>query len=72
MFGDDLSVQAAKITKVKSTYIRNGRATSPFGRLVEGKERWEASDYPQSVLPLHWGGAEPKSFCHLYGAQSYG
>ncbi|GFX19850.1 uncharacterized protein TNCV_1434111 [Trichonephila clavipes] len=26
--------------------------------LVEGEEKWEASDYPQSVLPLNWGGTE--------------
>ncbi|GFV82786.1 uncharacterized protein TNCV_4147541 [Trichonephila clavipes] len=27
--------------------------------LVEGEERWEVSDHPQSVLPLNWGGTEP-------------
>ncbi|GFW82996.1 uncharacterized protein TNCV_4604231 [Trichonephila clavipes] len=32
---------------------------SPLVRLVEGEERWEASDHPQSVLPLNWGGIEP-------------
>ncbi|GFT89749.1 uncharacterized protein TNCV_1665231 [Trichonephila clavipes] len=26
--------------------------------LVEGEERWEDSDHPQSVLPLNWGGTE--------------
>ncbi|GFV24587.1 uncharacterized protein TNCV_1914491 [Trichonephila clavipes] len=28
-------------------------------RLVEGEERWAASDYYQSVPPLYWGGTEP-------------
>ncbi|GFU26148.1 uncharacterized protein TNCV_5105931 [Trichonephila clavipes] len=27
----------------------------PLVRLVEGKERWEAPDYPQDVIPLNWG-----------------
>ncbi|GFT54570.1 uncharacterized protein TNCV_344551 [Trichonephila clavipes] len=35
------------------------RAASPLVRLVVGEERWEASDHPQSVLPLNWGGIEP-------------
>ncbi|GFU27159.1 uncharacterized protein TNCV_775771 [Trichonephila clavipes] len=35
-------------------------AASPLVRLVDGEEKWEASDYPQSVLPLNWGGIEPK------------
>ncbi|GFW45848.1 uncharacterized protein TNCV_4495681 [Trichonephila clavipes] len=34
-------------------------AASPLVRLVEGEERWEASDHPQSVLPLNWDGIEP-------------
>ncbi|GFW49502.1 uncharacterized protein TNCV_2842831 [Trichonephila clavipes] len=25
----------------------------------KGEERWEASEHPQSVLPLNWGGIEP-------------
>ncbi|GFW82333.1 uncharacterized protein TNCV_3818141 [Trichonephila clavipes] len=36
-------------------------AVSPLVRLVEGEERWEASDHPQSVLPLNWGVIEPNS-----------
>ncbi|GFW38741.1 uncharacterized protein TNCV_3881081 [Trichonephila clavipes] len=35
------------------------RAASPLVRLVKGEERLEASDHPQSVLPLNWGGIEP-------------
>ncbi|GFS77203.1 uncharacterized protein TNCV_3757991 [Trichonephila clavipes] len=52
--------------------LNSRRATSPLVRLVEGGERWEASGHPQSVLPLNWGGIEPKLYCHLFGAQSYG
>ncbi|GFU75223.1 uncharacterized protein TNCV_2056661 [Trichonephila clavipes] len=37
--------------------LNSRRAASPLVRLVEGKERWEASD-PQSVLPLNWGRTE--------------
>ncbi|GFW22483.1 uncharacterized protein TNCV_2170171 [Trichonephila clavipes] len=36
--------------------LNSHRAASP---LVEGEERWEASDHPQSVLPQNWGGIEP-------------
>ncbi|GFU79514.1 uncharacterized protein TNCV_2915741 [Trichonephila clavipes] len=39
--------------------LNSRRAASPFVRLAEGEERWEASDHPQSVLPLNWGGIEP-------------
>ncbi|GFY12571.1 uncharacterized protein TNCV_2447621 [Trichonephila clavipes] len=35
------------------------QAASPLVRLVEGKERWEASGYTQSVLPQNWGGIDP-------------
>ncbi|GFW94460.1 hypothetical protein TNCV_2701811 [Trichonephila clavipes] len=57
--------------------LNSRRAASPLIRLVEGKERWEASDHPQSYqspprVPLNRGGTEPNSYCHLYGAQSYG
>ncbi|GFV97176.1 uncharacterized protein TNCV_3527611 [Trichonephila clavipes] len=33
-------------------------AASPLVWLVEREKRWEASDHPQSVLPLNWGGTE--------------
>ncbi|GFX72175.1 uncharacterized protein TNCV_1954511 [Trichonephila clavipes] len=39
--------------------LNSRRVTSPLVRLVEGEERWEAFDHPQSVLPLNWGGIEP-------------
>ncbi|GFX76761.1 uncharacterized protein TNCV_664681 [Trichonephila clavipes] len=34
------------------------RAASPLVRLVEGEEKWEASDHPQGVLPQNWGETE--------------
>ncbi|GFS91802.1 hypothetical protein TNCV_2531251 [Trichonephila clavipes] len=36
------------------------RAASSHVRLVEGEESWEASDYPQEVLPESWGETELK------------
>ncbi|GFW91166.1 uncharacterized protein TNCV_1808871 [Trichonephila clavipes] len=39
--------------------LNSRRAASPLVRLVEGEGRWKASDHPQSVLPLIWGGIEP-------------
>ncbi|GFW68000.1 uncharacterized protein TNCV_1617611 [Trichonephila clavipes] len=51
--------------------LNSRRAARPLVWLLEGGERWEASDHPQSVLPLNWGGTEPND-CHLHGAQSYG
>ncbi|GFY31148.1 uncharacterized protein TNCV_4360551 [Trichonephila clavipes] len=39
--------------------LNSRRAASPLVWLVEGKERWESSDHPWSVLPLDWGGIEP-------------
>ncbi|GFW67447.1 uncharacterized protein TNCV_3391181 [Trichonephila clavipes] len=34
-------------------------ATSPPERLVERKERWEASEHLQRVHPQNWDGTEP-------------
>ncbi|GFX33944.1 uncharacterized protein TNCV_911481 [Trichonephila clavipes] len=39
--------------------LNSRRAASHLVWLVEGEERWQASDHPQSVLPLNWGGTEP-------------
>ncbi|GFV99436.1 uncharacterized protein TNCV_1514061 [Trichonephila clavipes] len=38
--------------------LNSHRAANPLVRLVEGEERREASDHPQSDLPLNWGGIE--------------
>ncbi|GFX41213.1 uncharacterized protein TNCV_2219111 [Trichonephila clavipes] len=34
------------------------RSASPLVRLMEGEERWEASEHPQSVFPLNGVGNE--------------
>ncbi|GFW05962.1 uncharacterized protein TNCV_4477561 [Trichonephila clavipes] len=39
--------------------LNSRRAASPLVWLVEGEERWEASDHPQRVLPLNWVRTEP-------------
>ncbi|GFX58776.1 uncharacterized protein TNCV_804801 [Trichonephila clavipes] len=39
--------------------LNSRRAASPLVWLVEGEERWEASDHSQSVLPLNCSGTEP-------------
>ncbi|GFV42916.1 uncharacterized protein TNCV_1587241 [Trichonephila clavipes] len=38
--------------------LTSRRAISPLVRLVERKERREASDHSQDVLPQNWGGTE--------------
>ncbi|GFW75395.1 uncharacterized protein TNCV_4190491 [Trichonephila clavipes] len=38
--------------------LNSRRAASPLVTLVEGEERWEASDYPHSVIPQNCGGME--------------
>ncbi|GFW08117.1 uncharacterized protein TNCV_2978841 [Trichonephila clavipes] len=40
--------------------LNSRRATNPLVRLMEGKETWEALDYPQGVQPQNWRGNEPK------------
>ncbi|GFV33558.1 uncharacterized protein TNCV_4566731 [Trichonephila clavipes] len=37
------------------------RAASPLVWLVEGEERWEASDHPPGVLLQNCGGNQPNS-----------
>ncbi|GFW94566.1 uncharacterized protein TNCV_4246071 [Trichonephila clavipes] len=39
--------------------LNSRRAANPLVKLVEGEGRWEASNNPQSVLPLNWGGIDP-------------
>ncbi|GFW56814.1 uncharacterized protein TNCV_160441 [Trichonephila clavipes] len=70
--GEDMGACKCIVPARHGGTLNNRRAASPLVWLVEGEERWEASDHPQSVLPLNWGGIESKSYCHLYGAQSYG
>ncbi|GFS88508.1 uncharacterized protein TNCV_1461451 [Trichonephila clavipes] len=42
--------------------LNSRRAVSPLVRLVEGKERWEGPDHPQSVPPQNWGVTELNCF----------
>ncbi|GFX27991.1 hypothetical protein TNCV_773751 [Trichonephila clavipes] len=47
------------ITPLRRGGTLNSRlAACPLVRLVDGKERWEASDQPQAVLPQNCGGTE--------------
>ncbi|GFX20220.1 hypothetical protein TNCV_1437801 [Trichonephila clavipes] len=51
--------------------LNSCRAESPLVRLVEGEERWDATDHPKGLpSKLEWKRA--KSDCHLNDAQSYG
>ncbi|GFV58952.1 hypothetical protein TNCV_1804901 [Trichonephila clavipes] len=51
--------------------LNSRRAASPLVWLVERVERWEAPDHPKCP-PSKLGWKRAKSYCHLYGAQSYG
>ncbi|GFY21637.1 hypothetical protein TNCV_1167821 [Trichonephila clavipes] len=39
--------------------LNSRQDASSLARLVEGKERWEAPDYTEGVLPQNWCGIEP-------------
>ncbi|GFV29025.1 uncharacterized protein TNCV_1378761 [Trichonephila clavipes] len=56
--GEDMDVCKCIVPARHGGTLNSRRAASPFVRLVEGEERWKASDHPQSV-PLNWGGIEP-------------
>ncbi|GFX97646.1 uncharacterized protein TNCV_2842061 [Trichonephila clavipes] len=57
--GEDMDVCKCIVAARYRGTLNSRRAASPLVRLVEGQERWETSDHPQSVLPLNWGGIEP-------------
>ncbi|GFT84045.1 paramyosin [Trichonephila clavipes] len=42
--------------------LKSRQAASPFVRLAEGEEKWEAPDHLQGVLPLNWRENEPNRF----------
>ncbi|GFV65070.1 uncharacterized protein TNCV_4671011 [Trichonephila clavipes] len=44
------------VTSRHGVTLNSRRIASPLVRLMEGEERWEAFDHPQSVFPLNWGG----------------
>ncbi|GFT19258.1 hypothetical protein TNCV_303641 [Trichonephila clavipes] len=50
--------------------LNSSRAVSPLVRLGEGEDRWDAPDHPR-VFSLKIEVNQAKSFCHMYGAQSY-
>ncbi|GFX81019.1 uncharacterized protein TNCV_1910121 [Trichonephila clavipes] len=54
----DVRGDIRKLSAVFTVGLRE-RAANTLVRLVEGKERLEASDHPQSVVPLNCGGIEP-------------
>ncbi|GFV43161.1 uncharacterized protein TNCV_1574071 [Trichonephila clavipes] len=55
------------IVPSRQRYTLNSRQNaSPFLRLVEAEERWEAIDYPQGILSQNWGGTEKnRTFIYL-------
>ncbi|GFY26634.1 uncharacterized protein TNCV_2879621 [Trichonephila clavipes] len=57
--GEDMDVCNCIVPERHGGTLNSRRAASPLVRLVEREERWEASDHPQSVLPLNWGRIEP-------------
>ncbi|GFV40213.1 uncharacterized protein TNCV_3823131 [Trichonephila clavipes] len=38
--------------------LNNRRAASPLMRMVKRKERWDAPDHRQGILPQNWAGTE--------------
>ncbi|GFX19112.1 uncharacterized protein TNCV_3012561 [Trichonephila clavipes] len=66
--GEDMDICKCIVPLRHGDTVNSSRVASPLVRLVEGEEMWEASDHLQSVLPQHLA----KTYCHLYGAQSYG
>ncbi|GFV12186.1 uncharacterized protein TNCV_1536831 [Trichonephila clavipes] len=57
--GEDMDVCKCIVPVRHEGTLNSRRAANPLVRLVEGEERLEASDHPQRVLPLNWGGIEP-------------
>ncbi|GFU52914.1 uncharacterized protein TNCV_1142211 [Trichonephila clavipes] len=49
--GEDMVVCKCTVPSRHGGTLNSRRAASPLVRLVEGKERWEAPDHPQGVLP---------------------
>ncbi|GFU29473.1 uncharacterized protein TNCV_4747411, partial [Trichonephila clavipes] len=56
--GEDMDVCNCIVPSRHGVLFNSCRAASPPVRLVEGEERWEASDHPQGDLPLNWGETE--------------
>ncbi|GFW09769.1 uncharacterized protein TNCV_868311 [Trichonephila clavipes] len=56
--GEEMDVCNCMVHLRHGGILNSRQAASPLVRLVEGEERCEASDHPQSVLPLNWSGTE--------------
>ncbi|GFX69316.1 cullin-4A [Trichonephila clavipes] len=56
--GEDMGVCKCLVPSRHGGTLNSCRAASTLGRLLEGEERWVASDHPQGVLPQNWGGTE--------------
>ncbi|GFU19562.1 uncharacterized protein TNCV_21361 [Trichonephila clavipes] len=56
--GEDMHVCKYIVPPWHGGTLNSRQVASPLVRLVEGKERWEATDHPQGVLPLNWGETE--------------
>ncbi|GFT48837.1 uncharacterized protein TNCV_178881 [Trichonephila clavipes] len=54
--GEDMDVCKCIVSSRHGGTLNSRRAASPLVCLVEGEERWVASDNLPSVLPLNWGG----------------
>ncbi|GFU73589.1 uncharacterized protein TNCV_3360291 [Trichonephila clavipes] len=61
-FGELSDVQGRSYHRINGmgppNYKGSNISTNPLVRLVEGEERWEVPDHPQSVLPQNWGETE--------------
>ncbi|GFW47403.1 uncharacterized protein TNCV_4536931 [Trichonephila clavipes] len=56
--GEDMVACKRIVSSRHGGTLNSRRAASLLVRWVEGKERWEAPDHPQGVLPLNWGETE--------------
>ncbi|GFT34848.1 uncharacterized protein TNCV_3878651 [Trichonephila clavipes] len=53
--GEGMDVCKCIVLSRHGSTLNSQRFASPLVRFVEGEARWEASDHPQSVLPLNSG-----------------
>ncbi|GFW72535.1 uncharacterized protein TNCV_3797631 [Trichonephila clavipes] len=70
--GEDMDVCKCTVPSRHGGTLNSRRAANLLVRLVEGEERWEASDHPPECSPSNFMWNRVKSYCHLHGAQSYG
>ncbi|GFU87397.1 hypothetical protein TNCV_2716821 [Trichonephila clavipes] len=70
--GEDIDVCKCIVSLRHGGTLNSRRAASPFVRLVEAEDRWEAPDPHPQCSPSKLGWNRAKSYYHLYGAQGYG